>query len=368
MDKSFSLKEQLFNPQSVAGLAQAIKAVEPSFDAEAFTARVFDAQWAGRALKERMRHLSTVLHDFLPADYRAALNILRQVAPKLPQNSFIAMVLSDYVEVYGLDDFEASIQALELFTQQGSAEFAVRPFILRYPERTLAQMLLWADHESEDVRRLATEGSRPRLPWGVAIPALKRDPSPVLPILDKLRQDPSETVRRSVANNLNDISKDNPSVAIEVLRRWREVGESREMRKTTEHALRTLIKAGHAEALELLGVGAQPLVAVRGLRVEPTVIPMTGEVAFTFEVESLSDQPQELVIDYVLYLVRAGGKSTPKVFKLTRRILRPGEKLTITKKQSFRPITTRKYYPGKHAIQPKINGQLFGRVEFMLGG
>jgi 3-methyladenine DNA glycosylase AlkC len=366
-DRAPALKETLFSPQSIAALTNAIQPVYPAFDVAAFNARVFDDHWPGRALKQRMRHITTVLHSLLPAGYTASLSILRQAAPRLPQGSFVSMVLSDYVEAYGLDDYDASMAALELFTQRVSAEFAVRPFIIRYPERAMAQMLKWADHPDVQVRRLATEGCRPRLPWGVALPALRQDPSPILPILDKLRNDPAETVRRSVANNLNDISKDNPEVVIEVLQRWRQDGATPELGWIIRQALRTLIKAGHPGALELVGVSAGPQVVVRGLSVDSLTIPMGGTVSFTFEIESLSDQPQELVIDYVVHLVRAGGKSTPKVFKLARRSLQPGEIIRISRKHSFQPVSSRRYYEGRHAIQPKINGELFDSVEFMLG-
>jgi 3-methyladenine DNA glycosylase AlkC len=275
------------------------------------------------------------------------------------------MSFPDYVEVYGLDDWEASIPALEQFTQQVSAEFAIRPFIVRYPERTLAKMLEWAEHKDPRVRRLASEGCRPRLPWGMALSALKADPSPILPILDALKGDPSESVRRSVANNLNDISKDNPDIVLEVLARWQTDGTD-EIRRITSHALRTLIKQGHPEALELLGYPSHPAIAVRNMTVEPATILMGEKVTLSFEIASLGDQPQNLMIDYVVHLMRANGKQTAKVFKLTKRTLQPGQVLQITRQHSFAPVTTRKYYPGEHAIEPKINGRLFERAEFVL--
>ncbi|MDY7041298.1 MAG: DNA alkylation repair protein [Chloroflexota bacterium] len=357
--------KNMFNQQSVAELAVAIQKAYPAFDSKAFSARVFDDDWQGRELKERMRHITTVLGDFLPPDYRTALGVLQRALPFLAEQSFEKMVFPDYVEVYGLDDWEASISALEEFTQHVSAEFAVRPFVARYPERTMAQMLEWAQHEHPGVRRLASEGCRPRLPWGIALQALKADPSPILPILEQLKHDEEESVRRSVANNLNDISKDNPDVVIEVLQRWQADGTA-EIQWITGHALRTLVKKGHSEALELLGYPSDPAIAVRNPTVEPEIVPMGGKVTVSFEIESLSDQPQDLMIDYVVYLMRANGKQTPKVFKLTKKTLQPGEVLPITKNHSFAPVTTRKYYPGEHAIEPKINGKLLGRVEFVL--
>ena len=216
------------------------------------------------------------------------------------------------------------------------------------------------------LRRLSSEGCRPRLPWGIALNALKADPSPVLPILEQLKLDESENVRLSVSNNLNDISKDHPDVVIDVLRRWQAAHDTKEMHRLIRHALRTLLKAGHPDALELLGYPIAPAIAVRDLSVAPRSIPMGGQVSLSFEIVSTGDAPQNLMIDYVVHLVRARGQRTPKVFKLTVKTIQPGEALRISKNVSFRPVTTRRYYPGEHVIEVKINGQGYGRVQFTL--
>ncbi len=355
-------KETLFSRAFFDALVAAFQAVYPPFDAGTFLARIYDDQWEGRELKARMRHTTLTLHDALPDDYCAALDLIRRAAPALDAFPFGNMVFPDYVEVYGLDDWDASIPALEQFTQRSSAEFAVRPFILAAQDRMMAQMLSWAGHEVAAVRRLASEGCRPRLPWAIALPAFKVDPSPILPILERLKCDESEAVRRSVANNLNDISKDNPQVTIDVLRRWQnhDVPDGQSM---AHHALRTLAKAGHPDALDLLGFG-KPQVAVNGLIVEPDVVPQGGEVRFSFEVESLGAAAQDLMIDYAVHLMRANGKQTRKVFKLTKKTLAPGEKLSISRQFSFRPITTRRYYPGEHAISVQVNGTVFAEQAF----
>jgi 3-methyladenine DNA glycosylase AlkC len=275
------------------------------------------------------------------------------------------MVFADFVEAYGLDDWDLSIPALEQFTHLASAEFAIRPFIVRYPERSMAQMLEWSRSDDVDLRRLASEGCRPRLPWGIALTALKADPLPILPVLEQLKEDESETVRRSVANNLNDISKDNPQVVIDLLQRWQLV-ETKNMRRLIRHALRTLIKQGHPASLELLGYPTDPAIAVHNLALEPATVPFEGTVTFSFDIESHADKAQNLMIDFVLYLMRANGKQTPKVFKLTTKTIQPGETLHIAKSYSFEPITTRRYYGGAHAIEPQINGKTFGRAAFTL--
>jgi 3-methyladenine DNA glycosylase AlkC len=355
--------KDLFNEQTVGDLAGAVQVAYGAFDRETFLTHVFDAEWPARELKQRIRHITVVLHDLLPADYRTALDILRRTMPGV--EGIVQWVLTDYVEVYGLDDWEASILALEEFTERMSAEFAIRPFIVRYPEQTMAQMLAWAEHESAEVRRLASEGCRPRLPWGIRLQALIADPAPILPILERLKNDASEPVRRSVANNLNDISKDHPGVVLDLLRRWQSDATD-EVRWITGHALRTLVKQGHPDALALLGYGSAAEIAVHSLAIEPQAIAIGDKVTLSFDIESLADEPLNLMIDYVVYHMRANGRLSPKVFKLSKRTIQPGEVLQMVKKHSFAPVTTRKYYPGEQAIEPKINGRLFGRAGFVL--
>ncbi len=364
-----ALKE-IYNRTYLDDLGAAVKAHYPLFDSQAFLDRVFDDHWQEKALKERMRHITQTLRPLLPEAYREALATLRQAAPQLSSYGFENMIFPDFVEQYGLVDWEASIPALEQFTQLISAEFAVRPFIVQDQKRMLAQMLLWANHENPALRRLASEGCRPRLPWAIALPALQADPGPILPILETLKVDPSESVRRSVANNLNDIAKDHPRLVINMLRRWlADAGrDNAEMAWMTNHALRTLVKKGDPEALELLGYPADPTVAVKDLTVEPASVPIGGEMTISFEVVSLSQAEQKLLIDYVVYMMRANGRQTPKVFKLSKRTLAPGETIRFSKKHSFRPVTTRTYYPGDHAVEIQINGRRLGRKEFSVSG
>ncbi|HEX3053591.1 MAG TPA: hypothetical protein VHP83_23225 [Aggregatilineaceae bacterium] len=261
--------KNMFNDALFAIMTSAFRAVYPTFPTETFMERIHDDQWEARELKDRMRHTTTVLRSVLPEDYRTTLRILRRAAPAL--SGFGAMVFPDFVEVYGLDDWEASIPALEQFTQLCSSEFAVRPFIVRDQERMMAQMLAWSRHPNAQVRRLSSEGCRPRLPWTIALPALKADPSPILPILENLKSDESEFVRRSVANNLNDIAKDNPQVTLDVARRWKPLGTP-EIDAIIAHALRTLIKQGDPSALAILGFGDDGAFEVKNLAVEPNAV------------------------------------------------------------------------------------------------
>lgn len=357
--------KQMYNQQSVGALATALHAEYAQFDQDTFMARVFANAWDDLALKARMRRITESLDGLLPEAYQSALDVLCGTLPRLPEQGFEKMVFPDFVEVYGLDDYAASISALELFTQYMSAELAIRPFIRQYPQQTMNQMLAWASHENEHVRRLASEGCRPRLPWAMALPALKADPTPILPILEKLKQDESETVRRSVANNLNDIAKDNPDVVIAVLQGWQQI-DTPEMHRLTSHALRTLLKQGDPQALALLGYPSDPAIAVHDMTIDPQSIQLGETVTFSFEIESLSAAPQNLMIDFVVYHMKANGKQAPKVFKLSKKTLQPGERLPISKTIAFKPISTRKYYTGEHGIAPQVNGRVFQRADFML--
>jgi 3-methyladenine DNA glycosylase AlkC len=358
--------KNMYNTQFIQNLSTALHSVDRSFPVDNFTQQVLNDEWEKRELKDRMRHITHCLRAALPTDYRTSLDILRQAAahPLLLHYTFQMMICPDFVEVYGLQDWDASLPALEQFTQQCSAEFAVRPFIVQDTERMMAQMLQWAAHENHHLRRLASEGCRPRLPWAMALPAFKADPSPILPILETLKHDESEYVRRSVANNLNDIAKDNPQVVLATLKQWNQT-QSKNMQWLINHGLRTLAKAGNAEALALLGFG-EMLVEVQNLTIQPTSINMGEDITFSFEVTSKSPDTQSLMIDYVVYFARANGKASAKVFKLRKLELAPEQNLSIAKKHSFRPITTRRYYAGQHAIAIQVNGTILAKQEFTL--
>lgn len=243
--------KNVYDQQFLEQFTQAVYEVVPNFHAQDYIKSVFDESWPGRELKQRMRHLSVTLHSYLTNDYERNASLLASIVRQLrkngiKENSFEYMFLPDYIEVYGPGHYEASVKAMEYITQFTSCEFAVRPFILQYPEAMIKQLNQWANHEHPMVRRLASEGSRPRLPWAIAIPAFKEDPSALLPILDMLKDDESETVRRSVANNLNDIAKDNPDVTIQLAKRW--YGKGQNTNWVVKHGCRTLLKQGNPEA------------------------------------------------------------------------------------------------------------------------
>ncbi len=210
--------KNLYNRKFIKSLTDELDGTCREFNTEQFVKAIFTKDWNNKELKQRMRHITETLHTFMPQNYRKALNILKPASEKF--GGFEPMFFPDYVECYGLDDYEASLSALEWMTRFSSSEFAVRPFIVKYPKKMMQQMILWAKHENHHVRRLASEGCRPRLPWAMALPEFKKDPTLVLRVLKKLKADESEYVRRSVANNLNDISKDHPKIITDIAKQW----------------------------------------------------------------------------------------------------------------------------------------------------
>ncbi|MBT8247325.1 MAG: DNA alkylation repair protein [Acidimicrobiia bacterium] len=359
-DERFLLKD-MFNRETIGVIADAVAAADSRFDPAAFLASVFDDEWGDRELKQRMRHAAECLRAGLPDDYGAALEILVRAAPSADAAGFAAMILSDFVEAFGIDDLAASIPALEVFTRNVSAEFAVRPFLVRYPDRMLEQMHVWAASDQPDLRRLASEGTRPRLPWGMALKQYQADPAPLFPLLEGLAHDPSEVVRRSVANNLNDIAKDHPDLVVDVLARWQD--GSAEVSGITRHALRVLLKQGHIGALRLLGFEPDPAVALSKLSVEPGTVPVGGKVSVRFTVRSTADEPQSVMVDGVVHYARPTGATT-KVFKWKTGELGPGETWSIERSVTLKPMSTRRIEPGIHSCEVQINGDRVARIEF----
>lgn len=351
-------------------LAERISAVYPAFDTDAFVAAVA-ARLESLELKERAVLMADALRDHLPADFPTAANILLAILGSeddslegVANHSFWLMPVATFVERHGLDHFEASVAAMMEITKRHTAEFTIRPFLLRYPEQTLAVLHEWVYDSNEHVRRLVSEGTRPRLPWGMRLQPFIADPSPTLALLEQLKDDPSEYVRRSVANHLNDISKDNPHLVIATLQRWQQ-DAGHERLWIIRHALRSLVKAGDPDALALLGFGDAP-VSLHAFTITPAVIHLGEAVTLSFTLQNKSEAPHKLVIDYVVHLVKANGRTSPKVFKLTMRTLAGGEAVTLQRRHVVKPVTTRRYYPGEHQVEIQVNGRRLGSASFHL--
>jgi len=355
------LKDIFFTASFVAQLGDAIQRVYPDFDTGKLTGLVFDADWETRELKERMRHVTNCLHDTLAKEYPEALEILIEAAPSF--GGFDSMVFPDYVECYGLDHWDLSLPALAFFTPLCSSEYAVRPFLDQDGERAMEYLYAWAEDDNHHVRRLASEGCRPRLPWGMALPAFKKDPSPILPLLEKLKDDPSEYVRKSVANNLNEISKDHPELVLDICERW--YGHTASTDWIVKHACRTMLKAGNRRAMRLFGFADPTLLSVNSLRLDRETLPIGEDLHFTFDVSVDTDAACKVRLEYVIEYARSGGKTSRKVFQLREVSLQPGSH-TFSKRHSFADQSTRKHYPGEHQILLIVNGLQIARASLQL--
>jgi len=265
-----------------------------------------------------------------------------------------------FVARHGLDDPALALPLLAGLTPRWSSEWAIRPFIERHPELTYDYLHRWTTDPDEHVRRLASEGTRPRLPWAPLLRALIRDPSPNVPLLDALAGDTSPYVRRSVANHLNDISKDHPELALELASRWLPAGDGSAW--TARHGLRTLVKRGDPRALELVGVTVDADVRLTGFALERVRVPIGEKAAFTLTLELAAADPTDVIVDYRVHYVGARGVKAPRVFKLARRTLEPGRPVTIRREHPFGHVSIRRIHPGPHTIDIQVNGRVLGSV------
>ena len=356
-----ALKE-MFNEARYRKMARDVAAVQRGFDENRFL-KLTLPDLEPLALLQRLRRATEALRATLPEKYPAALGVLRKLAPSHGEG-FTALVLPDFVGLYGREDFDLSLDALKFFTPFGSSEFAIREFLRLDLARTLRVMEKWARDENEHVRRLASEGCRPRLPWSFKLTALIADPSPVAPILERLNADPSLYVRKSVANHLNDITKDHPAWVLDRIDAWDL--ENKPTAWIAKRALRTLIKKGDRRALAVIGAGAQAEVRVDRFTVAPAAIRLGEAITFSFEIISLAKAPQRLVVDYAIHYVKQSGATSAKVFKLKELTLAAGEKLTVAKRQRVQDFTTRKHHAGSHRVELMINGEIFAAGSFVL--
>jgi 3-methyladenine DNA glycosylase AlkC len=355
------LKNMFFTPQFVEELSAALKKAHHPFDEIGFKELVFDNHWEKRELKEKMRHITLCLGKLLPEKYEDALKILSKVSSQF--SGFDSMVFPDFVEVYGLEHLRLSLDALEEFTVLCSSEFAIRPFLIKYPQAVLERMNQWAEHPNEKVRRLSCEGCRPRLPWAMRVPYLIKNPQPVLGILEKLKNDPSESVRRSVANNLNDISKDHPDLALSVCEEW--YGDNLQTNAMVKHALRGLLKKGNQRALSLFGYEDTEKVRVDNLSLSRSSLNIGEDLFFSFDLCVEKKLAVNLRLEYAVYFKKAKGSLSKKVFKISEGSFEK-KSVSFKGKLSFGDFTTRKHYPGEHQISVIVNGIEKAKTTFNL--
>lgn len=353
-----------FSPDLAQRLAAAIARVEPDFPSRAFIEQA-SAGLDDLELLDRGKHIAAALAQHLPPAYPAAIDVLlRSLGPEHATDELVGVGMAPFfylphvlfVAERGLDHFDLSMRAQYELTKRFSAEASIRPYIANDPDRTFTVLREWARDPNPHVRRLVSEGTRLRLPWAMRVNWLDRNPGRVLELLELLKDDSASVVRRSVANNLNDLGKVHPKLLFETCGSWL-TNASPERRALVEHALRSAIKRGDSGALQLLGFGHKPLVALEDVVFHPTRVAIGGRVGVTFALHSTAQTSQDLLVDLAVHFVKANGKGAPKVFKLKRVELPGGGRVELATKISLGVHTTRKPRPGRHDVDVIVNGE-----------
>jgi len=372
------LKDSVDLP-AVKRISEAFINIDPSFKRDEFERASMNGL-ASLELKQRIDHIVHALTRVLDPNFKKTAKLLQQLPSVWDHGdgsdsnaAYAAWPVIDYVAHAGIEQPKLALSCLEALTGLFSAEFAIRPFIERYPAQCFDTFEHWLKHDDEHVRRLVSEGTRPRLPWGKQLTEFIADPSPIVSLLDALKADPSLYVRRSVANNLNDIAKDHPEIAIEICQRWQREPQKKEPQLehqnriawVIKHATRTLVKQGHPASFALLGYTHEPKIRAIGMHLSRLAIVLGEAMRFSIELQCMKPN-QRIVVDYAVHFVKANGRLAKKVFKLKNCSLGLNERVTLEKSISFKPISTRKYYPGEHVIAVHINGKEYARHSFMV--
>ncbi|MCY1076905.1 DNA alkylation repair protein [Archangium lansingense] len=369
------MPEQLknfFDRNVVKRIATMLRGAHPSFPEQHFLSEAATGLEAHELLG-RARHIMQAMHRALPGDFESAAGILlRSLGPEREREEsqgmevFIYLPHTMYVSEHGLGHFEASMRAQYELTKRFTAEFSIRPFLERYPRETLERLHQWTKDPNVHIRRLVSEGTRPRLPWASRLRAFQKDPSPVLALLELLKDDPELYVRRSVANNLNDIGKDNPELLVDTCARWKE-GASPERLWIIGHALRSAVKRGDTRALSVLGFrGGGELEVTASF--QPKQVRLGESIGMTLSVTNRAKTRQQAVVDFAVHFIKANGSASPKVFKGGKVDLLPGASCSFEKTISFAAMTTRKPYAGTHRVEALVNGRATDLGSFTVVG
>jgi len=368
MAETFLLKN-IFTKNMIIYIASNIKSVYPSFKEKDFSVAVL-RDFEVLSLTERAQRISGVLYEYLPKTYLKALKIIiSSLGPIIKEeelegyDGFYVMPLGIYVRDYGLEEFDASMLALKEMTMRFTSEFPVRVFIIQNEASCLVYFQKWLEDENCHVRRLVSEGTRPRLPWGRRLQKYVKDPSPVLELLDKMKNEPTRLVQRSIANSLNDISKDHPTKVTQFLKKWKEE-DVKDINWIISHACRSLIKDGDSKALSLLGYKDD--VKIKNLTLEILQADVQLGDYLEFHVNFDLEEEAKLMLDYKIYFKKANGLLKEKVFKLSKKTYKKG-KISVSKRHSLKVVTTRKYYEGMQELSMQINGKEYAvKKEFFL--
>jgi 3-methyladenine DNA glycosylase AlkC len=353
--------------EKVVRLAEVLEAVSKDFSRKRFELNL-EEELAANELKGRVRLVAERIEAALPLSPPEVFEVLRRAL--LEDRKIAGLILWPFTEVVarlGAEHFEESMAALREITPRSTAEFAIRPFLLKDQTRTLKHLQQWCDDPDEHVRRLVSEGSRPLLPWGMRLPALMDEPALGMTLLEKLYLDSSPYVRLSVSNHLNDLSKKHPELVLKTLGEWRAgAPENRDLEKLSRHASRTLLKQGHPGALDFHGFGEADSFEVEIFSLNQSAVCIGAELEYFLKISNTSKRKQKLLFDYAIHHRKANGGLTSKVFKGRVREIEPGESTEIIGSHSFKLVTTRRYYPGTHRFEPKINGKSHLALDFKL--
>ena len=368
--------KNLFNTQIILEMAKHFQNHWPDFDHKGFS-EAASRDLHTLELKQRSEQIMNAMVMYLPDDFTRAGAIMMASLSPSPEGDISGVTVEDagitgwaimpmahYVGLRGHDYFELSMTLFKEFTKRFTSEFGIRFFLLDAPENTLSTLKVWTNDKDRHVRRLVSEGTRPRLPWAMHLPMFIEDPSPVIDLLEDLKDDDDEYVRRSVANNLNDIAKDHPDLVAEISERWMK-GASKERQKLLRHACRTLIKNGDQKVLQVFGY-KPPIISKAVIDVNTPELVFGHALEFSLSISSSADHDQSLLIDYIIHHQKANGKTSPKVFKWRTTTLQANKTLTSTKRHMIKKISTRVYYPGKHKVEVVVNGISMATADFNL--
>ena len=346
------------SPALVRALGAELSRASSEFPLERFVALATDGL-ADHELLARVAHVARALGACLPEPFGAGARVLRGALASETFTGWMTLSCNAYVAEHGIDEPEVALPLLAGLTPRFSSEGAIRPFIERHPEATFAWLRRWLEDPDEHVRRLVSEGTRPRLPWAAQLRGLRADPRPAIAMLDRLVEDESRYVRRSVANHLNDIAKDHPDLALETAARWRSTGGERAA-EVVRRGLRTLLKQGDPRALAAVGFDPSAAVRLDDLTVSPRRAAIGETVELAMTLSAGGDAPTRVMVDYLVHHAGARGTRVAKVFKLTTCTLQPGVPRRIVRRHAFREVSVRRIHPGPHLLEVQVNGRVLG--------
>jgi 3-methyladenine DNA glycosylase AlkC len=361
------LLKHIYNKSFFDTYSDVLSELIPGLDNDLFIASFATPHWESLELKQRMAYLAQITDKLLPVPYPEKAETILLIIDTLRKRgikdqNLEYIFLADIITEHGLHDLKTSVHAIEHITQFTSFEFAGRPFFIRYPAEMMEQMLIWSSHPNANVRRYASEGCRPRLPWGLQLKQFVADPSPIIPILEQLKDDPSEYVRKSVANNLNDISKDHPHIVINFIRKWHGINDKTD--KMLRQAARTLLKTGNAEALSLFGNHQHIRFEFSDFSISKKKLQIGSELTFSFALCNTDNCRAAFRIEYIIRFMKANGQLSGKIFKIADKFMDAGQKVTFSRQHRFADLTTRQHYPGLHRIAIVINGKEEHPIDF----